>query len=287
MQVFVEVPPDVTEWFERIEDSSSLRDLVRLTRKCVVIANQAGDRRALLKSVSRIESEAVKGILAAFVTSLPANWHAGDFVGSVRIGSLGDDLVTFDRLKEAGLFDALEDGNFDIIPGTTREVAFEDNFAALAKVANSVEIFDPYLSRHVVDGLEKTKDKLWWLTKLLENNELNVTIISACPKERHPRLFTDNLRKSVESLVAMSSKRQGIVRIETFEENSSIFHNRTLRFIFDQNDFALESNNSFDRFSSSPITQRLSLKRVSSSVLSNDFNFYKLKLKQHESILLR
>jgi hypothetical protein len=287
MQIFIEVPSDVTEWFERIDDTKSLRDLFSLARKCVVIANHKGDRRALLKSVSQIDSESTKSILEAFVTSLPANWNAGEFDAAFQIGSLGDDLITFDRLKEDGVFDSVEDGNFDIDPGTSREVAFQQNFKEIAVVANSIEIADPYFSRHLVDSANKSDSKLWWFMQLLKNPNLNISIISTCPKEKYAKNFVANLREVMEGFLKDLPTRQGIVRIETFEENSSIFHNRTLRFIFEQNDLAIESNNSFDRYSATPISQRLSLKRISANVPSKDLNFYKTKLRQFESILIR
>lgn len=287
MQLFVEVPLDITEWFERLDDVRKLRDLLGVSRKCVVIANQKGDQRSLLKSIRDIPSESAKVVLESFATALPAAWHAEEPVSVIRIGSLDDAMTTLDAVKDEGFFDSFEDGNFSIDPGTTRERAYREKFESLAKIARSVEIYDPYLSRHIVTSSRNPDGKLWWLRKLMENKKLNITIISTCPKESYYKNFIPTLHEALAQLESSIGPREAILKVETFEENSAIFHNRTLRFRFDQNDVAVESNNSFDRYSTENISQRLTLNRISGQVVTDDRNFYKDKLKQFETLLVR
>lgn len=278
MRLPISVPPDITEWFERIDEAPRLRGVIKTALDAIIIANKSVDRKQLLDSIANLPSEDVKNLLQNFVSRLPANWHAANFQSSLQLGLLADKWITLDLLTKSELIEEFQKGTWSYPVGSLREKVFENEIYPIAKLSKSLEIVDPYLAGQLT-RINEDQSKSWWFTQFLQFEDLNIKVISTCPRDIFHKDFLSRLDKSVAAIRLTHPNFAGTIRFEIFNRNSSIFHNRSLRFIFEQNDIAVESTNSFDNFGRKKFTERMSLSRIPPEFVSRDIHHYRASLR--------
>lgn len=159
---------------------------------------------------------------------------AKENMASIEADSLG-------ALESLADKNAHEEWPKGVLPGD-REVCYANTVQVLARLASKIEIIDPYLGEKII----KSQSQLWLINRLIEDSEAHIALIT-----RSTEFMNDNgvdkfrMENEVDSLLSRSRHLSyKSLKIRVFSTSKHEFHNRAIRFVFDN---AVSSDHSLEK----------------------------------------
>jgi hypothetical protein len=203
----------------------------------------------------------------------PRSEKRGSQLVDARVGLDFNPSRTFDDLAEDIELEKLFDSRCSTIQkGESRVAAYVRSLKLLVGPANRVDIADRYASSSLMD---RKGNRSWLLTQLLDNHDLTICISTGL-QDNFPGEFKSEserlslLENKIRDIVSKKPRFNGKIHVDIFDVDKSIFHNRRVRFKYDNSEIALLLEKGFDTFASDPVAEQYAL----APIRVGDFSTY-------------
>lgn len=262
MRILTQVAADIEQLFDSMHDVKSIRRSKRILVNKILIVSEPGFDEKFHDSIGANLNPEVVAMILDLMDITPRSEKPAIPAVDAHVGLEFNPSRTFDDLAEDVALEVLYDSRSSTIQkDESRVAAFERSLLPLLGPANRVDIADRYASSSLMD---RTGNRSWFLTKLLENEELTICISTGL-QENYPGEFKSEserltiLENKIREIISKKPRFKGKIHVDVFEVNKHIFHNRRIRFKYDHSEIAILLEKGFDTFASDPVSEQYAL----------------------------
>ena len=257
MRAIVEATNDPSGWLNLEKPASELRRDVSDLIENFLLGEEPDDKLSALKILNSHLREHEKSLLELCLKLVP---QAGLPDSQMADFSSKDDSP-ISKLNHTALVNAaksLAKSRCEAFPeGTTNSEAYEKSLAPFVRLANHVEIMDPWAGSSI---LSLSENRVWFLRKLIDEKVPVVEFTLCVPSKSDPATQGMTIWQKVEAIVAAGSQIRDQVPnsnsrliFNFYRREPRIFHNRRMRLSFDSGSVAVTLDNGLDGLGQNPV----------------------------------
>lgn len=251
MKVFVNVPPNLNEWFDSSVSIDELRSWLMDLNRCSILQVNA-TRHSLRETLATMELTGSKRlVLEAILAKLPISADVTRVSADAQIRGLSfENPFSTALLNKIKVLEERRTAAFDLT--VSLEAGYRRTIGVLASGANSIEILDPYAGTAICDSLS---DRLWLLRQLCESGVTSIHVITTIPRNSpdRPNLRAWEWRRFIKNQLEILVREYGVsISFECYLPDNS-FHNRRLLFSYSDGAIACLLEKGLDGFAKEPL----------------------------------
>ncbi len=269
MRAIVSVSVDPIAWLDLAKSSGELRRDVADLIESFILGIDAGKEVSLSSILNKNLREHEKSLLEICIRHIPIaqiverssiDFQTGQEVGVSHLSDtqIINDVKTLARKRAAAFAE-----------GTSSSAAYERSLSPFIRIAERVEIMDPYAGAAISSRRE---NRIWFLKKLIQENVPEVEFTLCVPaKEDAPTAglslsqkvtAIENAAKSIRSSVPGAKTK---IVLHFYKLDPQIFHNRRLRIDFSSGSIACSLDKGIDGIGQDPVAPGSKYSQISTS----------------------
>lgn len=283
MRILTQVAPDIEQLFDSLTDLKAVRSSKKILVDRLLFLGPHNFAEEFRSSIGKNLNPEVVSLIVDLVSQTPRAVWAKGYPVDVSVGLEYEPVKTLEDISDDDEIEEIFRRRTSTIQkGEKRLDAFNRSFLPLASVAKRVDIADRYAASSLTD---RKGQRFWLFEKFLEQKDVTICISTGVQDNfAGANLSTSDrisvLEKSVEQILNKKSGFRGKIHIDIFEIDKYIFHNRRLRFQFENSEVSFLMEKGMDGFSSDLIQEQ----QVLASLQAGDFGTYLKTLRTQKLI---